>query len=347
MKRLARRCRIAILLAGIIFVVLCRYMPVLAEWYARTVYPPLSAALSAFSSLFPFPLMELSVVGLILVVILYPIRLRKKGIRLRKILFREGEILAWIYVWFYLAWGLNYFRYHIYTRLQTAPMAYEEAHFKSFLNDYTEQLNATYQANTPIDAKTLRDEIGAFYTNLSPVYGLTKPQSWQTPKDFLFTPIYSKVSVLGSMGPFFAEAQLNADLPEVQYPFTYAHEFSHLLGVSNEAEANYWAYRACTESSLLTLQYCGYFGLLPYVVSNASHLLTKEDFKTWIQTIRPEVRELFNEKNKFWHEKYSPLIGNIQDFTYNLFLKGNKIASGKKNYAEVIGLLLSLPKEEK
>ena len=347
MSQLTGRCRQALLLASIAFITLCRYQPGIAEWYARTAYPPLSAALSAFSSLFPFPLMELSVVGLILVVILYPIRLRKKGIRLRKILFREGEILAWVYVWFYLAWGLNYFRYHIYTRLQTAPMAYEEAHFKSFLNDYTEQLNATYQANTQIDAKTLRNEIGAFYTNLSPVYGLTKPQSWQTPKDFLFTPIYSKVSVLGSMGPFFAEAQLNADLPEVQYPFTYAHEFSHLLGVSNEAEANYWAYRACTESSLLTLQYCGYFGLLPYVVSNASHLLTKEDFKTWIQTIRPEVREQFNEKNKFWHEKYSPLIGNIQDFTYNLFLKGNKIASGKKNYAEVIGLLLSLPKEEK
>lgn len=192
--------------------------------------------------------MEVFVVGLILALILYPIRLRKKGIRLRKIIFREGEILAWVYVWFYLAWGLNYYRDNIYIRLQTPPIAYEEAHFKSFLTDYTARLNATYQAETKIDAQTLRNEIGAFYTNLSSVYGLTKPQSWQTPKEFIFTPIYSKVSVLGSMGPFFSEAQLNADLPEVQYPFTYAHEFSHLLGVSNEAEANYWAYRACTES---------------------------------------------------------------------------------------------------
>ena len=228
MKRLAGRYRITILLIGIAFVVSCRYMPDLAEWYARMVYPALSAALSAFSSLFPFPLMEVFVVGLILALILYPVRLRKKGIRLRKIIFREGEILAWVYVWFYLAWGLNYYRHNIYTRLQTSPAAYEEAHFKRFLSEYTERLNATYQANTQIDAETLRAEIGEFYTNLSPVYGLTKPQSWQTPKEFLLTPIYSKVSVLGSMGPFFAEAQLNADLPEVQYPFTYAHEFSSL-----------------------------------------------------------------------------------------------------------------------
>ena len=340
MKRIVR---LTLLLLGIVFVILCRYMPSLAEGYAQIVYPPLSAALSAFSSLFPFPLMEVFVVGLIFALIIYPIRLRKKGIRLRQILFREGEILAWVYVWFYLGWGLNYYRYNIYTRLQTPPVAYEEQHFKDFLKDYTERLNATYQSSTNMDEEELKQHVHAFYTQLPSTYGLAKPHAWQEPKNFIFTPLYSKVGVLGSMGPFFAEAQLNADLPEVQYPFTYAHEFSHLLGVSNEAEANYWAYRACTESSLPILQYCGYFGLFPYVIANASYLLPKEEFQAWIRTIKPEIIEQYNEKNTYWRELYSPWIGEIQDFTYNLFLKGNKIASGKKNYAEVIGLLLSLP----
>ena len=346
MRRTMGLCRKALLILGIVFVVLCRYMPNLAEGYARTVYPALSAALSAFSSLFPFPLMEVFVVSLILGLILYPIRLRKKGIRLRKIIFREGEILAWVYVWFYLGWGLNYYRHNIYVRMQTSPVAYEEQHFKDFLKEYTEQLNTTYQPSTEIDDEELKQHVHAFYANLPASFGLAQPKSWQEPKPFIFTPLYSKVGVLGSMGPFFAEAQLNADLPEVQYPFTYAHEFSHLLGVSNEAEANYWAYRACTESSSTALQYSGYFGLLPYVISNASYLLPKEDFQTWIQTIRPEIIEQYKQKNAFWRERYSPLIGNIQDFTYNLFLKGNKIPSGKKNYAEVIGLLLSLPRGE-
>ena len=39
--------------------------------------------------------------------------------------------------------------------------------------------------------------------------------------------------------------------------------------------------------------------------------------------------------------KYSPLIGNIQDWIYDLYLKGNKIESGRKNYSEVVGLLIS------
>ena len=344
MKRIVR---LTLLLLGIVFVIVCRYMPNLAEGYARMVYPSLSATLSAFSSLFPFPLMEVFVVGLILWLVCYPIWKRRKGICWQKILFREIEMLAWVYVWFYLSWGLNYYRYNIYTRLQTRPVAYEEQHFQDFLKEYTQCLNASYQPQTEVDSDTLRHHIGSFYANLPEIYGLTQPQSWQHPKEFIFTPLYSKVSVLGSMGPFFSEAQLNADLPEVQYPFTYAHEFSHLLGVSNEAEANYWAYRACTESSLPALQYCGYFGLLPYVISNASYLLSKEDFQAWIKTIRPEVRTQYNEKNAYWQERYSPWIGKIQDFTYNLFLKGNKIPSGKKNYAEVISLLLSLPTEKK
>ena len=328
---------------AILFVFLCRYQPAWAEGYARIVYPSLSSALSAFSSIFPFSLEEVLVVVCVLWILLFPIAQRRKGKSWKYIGGRELEALAWIYIWFYFGWGLNYFRYNIYTRLQTPPVAYEEQHFQDFLKEYTDRLNATYQPTTEMDGEELKHYVHSFYANLPSTYGLAKPHSCQEPKDFIFTPIYSKVGVLGSMGPFFSEAQLNADLPDVQYPFTYAHEFSHLLGVSSEAEANYWAYRACTESSSSTLQYCGYFGLLPYVISNASYLLQEDAFKLWVQTIRPEVIEQYKEKNIYWKERYSPLIGSAQDFAYNLFLKGNKIPSGKKNYAEVIGLLLSLP----
>ena len=35
------------------------------------------------------------------------------------------------------------------------------------------------------------------------------------------------------------------------------------------------------------------------------------------------------------------MVGDIQDRIYDLYLKGNKIESGRKNYSEVIGLLIS------
>ena len=154
MMRIVRWAFLGIALA---FIICCRYMPALAEGYAQTVYPVLSGGLSAISSLFPFPLMEVLVVGLLLLLVLYPIRLRKKRFRLRQIIFREGEILVWVYVWFYLGWGLNYYRYNIYTRLQTPPVAYEEMHFKNFLNEYTEQLNAVYQPTIEMEDEELKE----------------------------------------------------------------------------------------------------------------------------------------------------------------------------------------------
>ena len=329
---------------AILFVFLCRYQPAWAEGYARMVYPFLSVALSAFSSLFPFSLEEVLVVVCILWILLFPVLQRRKGKSWKYIGGRELEMLAWIYVWFYFGWGLNYFRYNIYTRLQTPPVKYEEQKFLDFLHAYTDSLNTTYIPNAELPVETIDKEVKDFYQNLPKEMGLVSPKNYQRPKFFTFTPLYSSVGVLGSMGPFFAEAQLNRDLLPVQLPFTYAHEFSHLLGVSNEAEANYWAYRACTESDVQTMRYSGYMGLLPYVLSNASSLLTKEQFQKWVATIRPEIIASYNENRNYWKERYSPMIGKVQEVTYNLFLKGNQIPSGRKNYAEVISLLLSLQK---
>lgn len=331
---------------AILFVILCRYQPAFAEGYARIIYPGLSDILSAFSSIFPFSLEEVLIVVIILWMVLFPIWRRKRGGKWKTILGRELEMLAWVYVWFYLGWGLNYFRYNIYTRLQVVPARYDEQKFQDFLHTYTDSLNVSYLPEVELSAEVIEKEVKEFYRGLPEEAGLVSPKKHQSPKFFTFTPLYSGVGVLGSMGPFFAEAQLNRDLLPVQLPFTYAHEFSHLLGVSNEAEANYWAYRACTESDVPEMRYAGYFGLLPYVLSNASSLLTKEQFQEWVRTIRPEIIATYNEKQKYWKERYSPMIGKVQEVAYNFFLKGNKIPSGRKNYAEVISLLLSLQKEK-
>lgn len=338
--------RWGLLLVAILFVILCRYNPALAEGYARHIYPTVSFALSAFSSLFPFSLEEILIVLIVLWMILFPVWMRKRRRTWKHILIREVEVLAWVYVWFYWGWGLNYFRYNIYTRLQVKPVSYEEQLFLDFLHDYTDSLNAAYIPQIKLSPETIDKEIKDFYLHLPENAGLATPESFQKPKFFTFTPLYSGVGVLGSMGPFFAEAQLNADLLPVQLPFTYAHEFSHLLGVSSEAEANYWAYRACTEAETPAMRYCGYFGLLPYVLSNASSLLSEEQFEKWVGKIRPEIIKEYNENRLHWKALYSPFIGEIQDVAYNLFLKGNNIPSGQKNYAEVIGILLSVSSQK-
>ena len=143
------------------------------------------------------------------------------------------------------------------------------------------------------------------------------------------------------MGPFFAESYIN---PEMDADvFVYAHELSHWLGVSSEAEANFWAFQICSRSTSQAIRHSAYMGLFPYVLANASSLLSSSDLQQWIHTIRPEVLTAYQKQRAKRAALYSPLLGKMQDTLYNWYLRSNQISSGQKNYAEVIGMLLSLP----
>ena len=86
----------------------------------------------------------------------------------------------------------------------------------------------------------IEQKIKPVYAEVPDKYGLTRPESFQHPKQSFCNALYSGVGVLGYMGPFFDESHVNHELLPVQLPFTYAHELAHLLGVSSEAEANFW-----------------------------------------------------------------------------------------------------------
>lgn len=333
-------------LVGLLFfVIACRYLPHWADGYMKWVYPTLSAWLSGLASVVPYSLEEWLVVGVIAAALLYPVVARcSKWFRHTWLCIAKNYLLgtAWLYVWFYLGWGMSYYRSSIYERLEVEPSEYSEKRFTTYLDGYVEELNQLYTDQFDFDTEELEAGVKEFYSGVGKEVGLAVPKSYQHPKSLLFNGLYSSVGVLGYMGPFFVETQLNEELLAVQYPFSYAHEYAHLLGISSEAEANFWAFQACKASNRVDVRYSGYFGLLPYVLSNAATLLSEDRFKALIAAIRPEVLEQARAKSSYWSERYSPLVGQVQSWLYNQFLKGNKIASGRKNYAEVVGLLIDL-----
>ena len=318
-------------------------IPSWGEVYAESVYPAIAYCLSGFSNLFPFAIGDLFIFLSIAGVILYPIharfRLKKKW---KRILLNDFEYLLWIYVWFYLAWGLNYSQQNFYERTGIPYTAYTPENFGKFVDTYIDNLNASYTNVTSINEPLVCRESVQGYDQISDSLGVHRPPH-QSPrvKTMLFTPLISKVGVTGSMGPFFCEFTLNGDLLPPQYPATYAHELAHLLGITSEAEANFYAYQVCTRSEARGIRFSGYFSILSHVLGNAHRLMTEEEYTKLFNRIRPEIIELARSNQKYWMEKYSPLIGDIQNWIYDLYLKGNKIESGRKNYSEVIGLLIS------
>lgn len=343
---LEKKINIRLLILAFLLIVVWTLMLMVdvSEWYALHIYPSIYRGLSRFSSLFPFPVGDCfiygSIAGLILFLI-YAIVKREGFWRKMGIIV---EYLAWVYVWFYLAWGLNYFRHDFYTRARVSPAVFSTEEFLSFLDRYTEGLQEAWFPVTTIDPAVVEEDIRNRYPSLPTRYGLAEPTGYLRVKPMLFSGLMSKVGVKGYMGPFFSEFNLNRNLPASMYSFTYAHEMAHVLGITNEAEANLYGYLMCISSDVPEIRFSGYQGLFPYVWNNARRLLPSPRFEEWRAKLDPEFITFYNENVEYLHALYDPTIGEVQDKIYNLFLKGNRISSGTSNYSEVIGLLMALEK---
>lgn len=324
---------VAALLLGV--VLLCRSRKAWADWYALHFYPVWSGAVSWLSARVPFSLDEWVVILLAALALAHLIRLRRRWATLL-------SLLLWVTVWFYAGWGINYFRSSIYERAGKRPEVFEPQRFRLFLEDYARQLNEAYRPVDELDKEAVEREVKQFYATLSPDWGLAQPKDWQRPKHLVVNRLYSAVGVTGYVGPFFSEIQVNEDTPARQYPLLFAHELSHLLGVSNEAEANYWGWRACQASADPQVRYAGLQSILPYVLNNARSALSEEEYAQWLKTLRPEVVDVLKTEQAYWRERYVPWIGRLQSRSYNLFLKGNRIRSGIANYNEVVQMILTL-----
>lgn len=339
---------IGLALAG--FILLCRLNTCVADFYAVSIYPVVSMVFSAVSSVFPFSLNDLVITGsiaAIIAVIVSSIRLGRKA-GWKRLLLQEGLLELWIFVWFYLGWGANYFRSDILTRAGRQRQEFDKEVFAQFLDNYTRQLNESYveavnfgKAGT-VNSPEIEAAIKRYYAKVPAQYGLGKPRKWQHPKPMLFNRFQSATGVTGYMGPFCDEFHVSRDVLPQSYPFTFAHEYSHLMGVSSEAEANWWAFDACRTSDNAAIRYSAWYSILGHVWNNAAGLLEPAEFGAWKQSILPEIIDELRQEQEYWSTKRIPLLDRMQSTVYNAFLKGNRVSSGMKDYSEVIQIIIAL-----
>ncbi len=325
----------------LILVLWCRHSVPAADWYATHLYPYLSAALSWLASPFRFSLTEIVVVAAVVLFFVLIVRVFRRHWGFWKGIRRIATLLIWIFVWFYGGWALNYSRSDIYTRLGTVPSHFEEADFQEFLEVLSEELNEGWLPVEAVDSTLVEQHVKTWYANLPAEAGLCKPRSWQHPKRLTFNRIQSAVGVLGFVGPFFDEMQLNRDITPLEYPFVFAHEYAHVLGVSGEAEANFWAFEATRASDDAAIRYSAWYMLFTYSWRNIESLLGEEAFNAWTDTLRPEILEDLHRTQDHWASLRWDAFAKAQKRFYNYFLRSNRIADGTKNYGEVLRLVLT------
>lgn len=362
-----------VLLVLLILVTLVKMIPLWGFIYTTRIYPIIGTLLSPISGFFPFAVGDIFVALSIAWVIFYPIYeigLRKKLARRyfflsakrgsypkKKVVFgRVAEYLLWVYAWFYIAWGLNYSQPNIYARIGMKPVEVSEAKFKAFAYQYADSLNALSIASDNIAGKSIasdsivndelknrvRDAVLKEYNKIGYREGINKPFN-QHPhaKTMVFTPLSSMSGVTGSMGPFFCEFTLNGDILPHDYPATYAHEFAHFLGVANEGEANFYSYIVCTASADKQVRFSGYYHIFFHVLNNVFDILGEKEGERFLKHIRPEIIQRAKSDRHYWLSKRCKALDAAQDFIFELYLRGNHVAEGRKSYSGVIGLILA------
>ena len=330
----------------LVFCLTCRFVSSVADFYAVHCYPSISMALSWVGAALPFTLEEIVVLGFVVVLAWILVKAVRKKEGFLHWLGRTAVVLMWCYVWFYMGWGNNYYRTGLYARNGIQLVSYEPDTFRLFLDDFTRELNDAAVRMDAYDPEALEGEVKAFYSEKVTSYGYTALRRWQHVRKPLLNPVFSSVGVLGYMGPFFCESQVNRDLLPCEYPFTVAHEMGHLSGVTSEAEANYWGFACCRASENAAIRYSGYLSVLPYVLSNAAGLLPEAEFNDWAATLCETSKKDYAESREYWRGKQVLWISRFQDWFYNLYLKSNGISEGRKDYSGVVAMIMTMDGEK-
>lgn len=362
-----------VLLVLLSLITLTKLIPLWGFIYTTRIYPIIGSLLSPISGLFPFAVGDIFIALSIVWVFFYPIyeikwrrQLAKRFFFLaakrgcypkKKVVFgRVAEYLLWVYAWFYIAWGLNYSQPNIYCRTGMKPVEVSEAKFREFAYRYADSINSLSeetafdgqresQFNGMVDdglKNRVRDAVLKGYNEIGAKEGINAPFN-QHPhaKTMLFTPLSSMSGVTGSMGPFFCEFTLNGDIRPHDYPAIYAHEFAHLLGIANEGEANFYSYIVCTASSDKAVKFSGYYHIFFHVLRNVFDILGEKEGEKFLKYIRPEIIQLAKSDRNYWLSKRCKVLDAAQDFIFDLYLRGNHVAEGRKSYSGVVGLILA------
>ena len=369
-----------VLLVLLSLITLTKLIPLWGFIYTTRIYPIIGSLLSPISGLFPFAVGDIFIALSIVWVFFYPIyeikwrkQLAKRFFFLaakrgsypkKKVVFgRVAEYLLWVYAWFYIAWGLNYSQPNIYCRTGMKPVEVSEAKFREFAYRYADSINylseerrvkseetafddqRESQFNGMVDdglKNRVRDAVLKGYNEIGAKEGINAPFN-QHPhaKTMLFTPLSSMSGVTGSMGPFFCEFTLNGDIRPHDYPAIYAHEFAHLLGIANEGEANFYSYIVCTASSDKAVKFSGYYHIFFHVLRNVFDILGEKEGEKFLKYIRPEIIQLAKSDRNYWLSKRCKVLDAAQDFIFDLYLRGNHVAEGRKSYSGVVGLILA------
>ena len=304
-------------------------------WYSDWIFPAVQRVLTPVSNAVPIALFDILLVAAAAALPVFSYRRvrdggwRRGGLRI----LRAMAVCASVaYLLFLATWGLNYRRVRLMDKVvfSAAHVNAEAARSLGDMNAATLNRLFARAHGTPLSV----DSLATAFHEAQRQLGSRVPIVPGRPKQTLLGGYFHQVGVTGMTDPFFLETLIAPDLLDVERPFVIAHEWAHLAGYADEAEANYVAWLACRHGDEQA-QYSAALSLIGYAAPS-------KPLRTALE-MGPRS-DLFAIQRRY--AGTSPALRTAARESYDKYLKANRVEKGVESYDAVVQLILGTALDE-
>lgn len=319
------------------------------EYYSKGFYPIFSYLDIFLFSWVPFSVGDIFYVALVLVFLiaifkLFKYSFRKKWSLAAGLVLKLFTLILALYTFFYVNWGLNYFRQPIAisTGLQIDSLTREDylevlEKYIYVANDLREQID--YTAYSKVGVKGDMEELMKRDTIFESI--LSKSQI--NIKEPISSKLISYFTVSGYFNPFTSEVQVNQEIPKPSFPFTNVHELAHQMGIGFEDDCNFIAFRELVHHKNVWYRYSAYYNAVESLLRPlySDELLLEK----YTSLLSEKVKQDYREEYAFWRS-YSGWVDQISAVFYNSYLQHNNQPEGLKRYGMMARLIVAWEKQQ-
>ncbi len=338
-------------LAAVVVIVLPTPAWLVEEFYSRWIYRGVQSGMTGFSNLVPFAVLDAVIVLAVVAGLWRLVRLVRTARRLgvtaglgegaRRLVRAAGVVV----VLFVAVWGFNYRRLPLETTLSgsEAPRPTVES-LEQTLAEAARMAASLRPAvmaepawEMPQVAAALQEPMNVALARLKlpPLVRAGRPKT-----SVVLTDWFTVAGVNGMVNPLALESIVHRELLPFELPFVLAHEWAHLAGYADEAEANALGWFACMHGGAQL----GYSASL-YLIMEASAALPVEPRRRVLATLNPGVREdLAAIGRRMQAER--PRVRQAASRVYDEYLKVNRVEDGTASYSRALTLILLPPLHE-
>ncbi len=325
--------------------------PTPAAWverlYSTGAYLAAQQMVTRLSSLVGFALLDLLAAVLAVALAVWwwrsirraPHGWRACGVAALHTAFRTLGLAAAIYLIFLTMWGLNYRREPLTAKLDYQPARITPSALATLSGEGVSRLNRLHAKAAAEGDWPAFDEIPAW---LGPAFdaaqrqlGASSPAVPGRPKPTLLASYFRTAGVDGMMNPWGLEVLVNDAVLPYERPFLVAHEWSHLAGYANEAEASFVGLLVCLAGDARS-RYSAWLYLTPRLVQHLPRDVQAEVWAGLDDVPRVHLRTI---AARFTRET-TPIVQRSASVVYDRFLRANRVDAGVASYGLVVDLVL-------